>query len=100
MFSFTNVTTNETKNFLATDTSCATDRYNLFTITEGTTVTLTEPGSWDYVVYAQTSAVNTDPANADETVETGKVKVIDPTASTDENYTALDNNLDYVYEPE
>jgi VCBS repeat-containing protein len=94
------VTTNEVQNFLATDTSCATARFNLFTITEGTTVTLNDAGQWNYSIYAQTSAVNTDPDNADELVEVGRVKVIDPTASTDVTYTANDGEIDVQYDPE
>jgi len=100
LFSFTNVTTNLVKNFLATDNSCATSRFNLFTITEGTTVTLSDAGQWYYTIYAQTSAVNTDPSLADEVVEVGMVKVIDATATTDVDYTALDSEVDYQYNPE
>ena len=100
LFSFTNVTTNEVQNFLVTDTSCATSRFNLFTITEGTTVSLDDTGQWDYTIYAQTSAVNTDPDLADELVEIGMVKVISTTANTDVTYTALDSEIDVQYDPE
>jgi len=72
----------------------------LFDIIEGTTVTLADTGQWNYIIYAQTSAVNTNPSLADETVETGRVFVIDPTASTDNTYTALDTVIDVQYEPE
>lgn len=99
LFSFTNNTTNLTKNFLATDTSCATSRFNLFNITEPTTVDLTDEGQWDYAVYAQTSAVNTDPTLADELVEVGFLKVIDATATTDVSYDALDTEIDVQYDP-
>ena len=92
--------TNLVKNFLSTDTSCATSRYNLFTIVEGTDVELNDAGQWTYIIYAQTSSSNTDPALADEIVETGDVLVIDPTPATDVDYTALDNNVDIQYTPE
>lgn len=100
MFSFKNVTTNLEKNFLSTDTSCAPTRFNLFSITDGTDVDLNDAGQWDYTIYAQTSSSNTDPSLADETVETGMLLVIDPTASTDKDYTALDGVIDTQYEPE
>lgn len=88
------------QNFLVTDTSCATSRFNLFTITEGTTVSLDDTGQWDYTIYAQTSAVNTDPDLADELVEIGMVKVISTTANTDVTYTALDSEIDVQYDPD
>ena len=92
--------TNLVKNFLSTDTSCAVSRYNLFTIVEGTDVELNDAGQWTYIIYAQTSSSNTDPSLADEIVETGRVLVVDPTASSDVDYTALDNNVDIQYTPE
>jgi hypothetical protein len=61
---------------------------------------LNDAGQWTYIIYAQTSAVNTDPSLADEIVETGRVLVVDPTASSDVDYTALDNNIDIQYTPE
>ena len=98
LFSFTNVTTNLEKNFLSTDLSCGIERFNKFTIVEPTDVELIDEGQWSYVIYAQTSAVNTDPSLADEVVETGMVTVIDPTPSTDKEYTQTDT--DKQYEPE
>ncbi len=96
LFSFTNVTTGLNKTFIGLDTSCNTERYNFFTVVEPTTVELTDPGQWDYIIYAQTSDSNLDPLNADETVETGMVKVIDPTASPDINYTLTETDIQYV----
>jgi len=61
-------------NFILTDTSSYKERYNEFAITEGTTVTL-DAGEYEYKIYAQTSPSNVIPANADELVEQGIVKV-------------------------
>ncbi len=49
------------------------ERYNQFAVIEGTTFTLLN-GEYEYKVYAQTSAVNTNPDLANELVETGILK--------------------------
>jgi hypothetical protein len=85
-----------TYNFILTDSSSYTDRYNKFEITEGTTITL-DAGEYEYKIYAQTSDTNTDPALANELVERGIVKVdFDPTAAT--QYTVELNEKIYEIE--
>lgn len=56
--------------FLLTDTSSFPTRYNEFTITTAQAATLLV-GEHKFTLYAQSSAVNTDPALADEAVEVG-----------------------------
>ena len=74
LFSFTHRLTNTTTNKILTDSSSYTERYNKFSVTEGTTFTL-DAGEYLYKVYAQTSPLNTDPALANELVEEGLLKV-------------------------
>jgi len=74
LFSFTHRLTNTTTNKILTDSSSYTERYNKFSVTEGTTFTL-DAGEYLYKVYAQTSPSNTDPALANELVEQGLLKV-------------------------
>jgi len=74
LFSFTHRLTNTTTNKILTDSSSYTERYNKFSVTEGTTFTL-DAGEYLYKVYAQTSPSNTDPALANELVEEGLLKV-------------------------
>ncbi len=96
LFSFKHRLTAVTYNFILTDSSSYTDRYNKFEITEGTTVTL-DAGEYEYKIYAQTSNTNTDPALANELVERGIVKVdFDPTAAT--QYTVELNEKIYEIE--
>ena len=74
LFSFTNRLTYSVTNKILTDTSAYTDRYNKFSVTEGTTFTL-DGGEYEYKVYAQTSPSNTNPDLANELVEQGILKV-------------------------
>ena len=74
LFSFTHRLTNTITNKVLTDISAYTERYNKFSVTEGTTFTL-YTGEYQYKVYAQTSPTNTDPNLADELVEQGLLKV-------------------------
>ena len=74
LFSLTHRLTNVAYNFILSDTSSYTTRYNKFDITEGTTVTL-DAGEYEYEIYAQTSPTNLDPTLANELVEEGMVKV-------------------------
>lgn len=86
LFSFESIE-NEFKNFIATDISSYTDRYNQFVITEVGTggtedlyngeVILLPTGFWNYTIYAQDSTGNLTPASAGEIVERGKVLVRD-----------------------
>ena len=74
LFSLTHRLTNVSYNFILTDTSSYTERYNAFELTEGTTVTL-DAGEYIYKIYAQTSPTNVNPELANELVEEGMVKV-------------------------
>ena len=74
LFSLTHRLTNVSYNFILTDTSSYTERYNAFELTEGTTVTL-DAGEYIYKIYAQTSPTNVNPDLANELVEEGMVKV-------------------------
>jgi hypothetical protein len=59
-----------------TDISAYVDRYNKFSVTEGTTFSV-DSGEFLYRVYAQTSPSNLDPNLADELVEQGLLKVLE-----------------------
>jgi len=74
LFSLTHRLTNVSYNFILTDTSSYTERYNAFELTEGTTVTL-DAGEYIYKIYAQESPTNVNPDLANELVEEGMVKV-------------------------
>jgi hypothetical protein len=73
LFSMTHLLTDQVVNKILTDISTQTERYNKFAVVEGTTFTLLN-GEYEYKVYAQTSAVNTNPDLANELVETGVLK--------------------------
>lgn len=85
LFNFVSDVTNESVNFIATDLSNYTDRYNKFLITEtsGTqiltsgTIELNPAGSWTYKVYEQTSDTNLNPLLSTNTtpLEVGIIKV-------------------------
>jgi hypothetical protein len=83
LFSFKNRVTELETNVLLTDISAYIDRYNKFAVTEGTTFDL-DCGEYNYFVYAQTSAVNTNPLLADELVEEGLFKLLLGTIATTE----------------
>lgn len=74
LFSFTHRLTYTKTNVLLTDISSYPERYNQFTVIEGTTFDIYS-GEYDYKVYAQTSPSNTDPDLANELVEEGLLKV-------------------------
>ena len=77
LFSMKSRQTDTIKNFILSDTSAYTDRFNSFEITEGDTdATTFDVGEHLYTVYAQEDPTNTNPNNADEVVETGIMKVI------------------------
>jgi hypothetical protein len=85
LFNFTSDVTGEAVNFIASDLSNYTDRYNQFLITEtsGTaiytsgTIELSPTGTWTYKVYEQTSSSNLNPLLCDNLtpLEVGIVKV-------------------------
>lgn len=76
LFSFTHRLTNTTTNVILTDISSYPDRYNKFSVVEGTTFDIYS-GEYLYRVYAQTSPSNTNPDLANELVEQGVMKVND-----------------------
>lgn len=85
LFSITQRQTNTTTNFIVADVSAYTDRYNKFSVTEGSTFEVYS-GEFMYKVYAQTSPTNLDPSLADELVEEGILKV-NPISASDVFYT-------------
>lgn len=93
LFSVTQRQDNNTTNFILTDISAFVDRYNEFSITEGTTVTLIT-GEYLYKVFAQTSPTNLDPSLAIELVEEGMLKVNESVGTT--SYTP--NLTEKIYE--
>ena len=96
LFSFFNVELKQTINIILTDTSLFTERYNRFTLIEGTTATF-GVGYWEYKVYEQASASNTDPDLASQLVEEGKMKVIEATTTSQTIYEINSpNNTVYI----
>ena len=93
LFSITHRLTNNTTNFIASDVSAYTERYNKFSVTEGTTFSV-DSGEFLYRVYAQTSPTNTEPDNADELVEQGLLKV-NPLVTVKTQYTPTLNEKIY-----
>lgn len=63
-----------TYNIIVTDLSSFPTRYNQFNITTATS-SAWETGEYEYTIYAQSSSSNTNPAAANEIVETGILKV-------------------------
>jgi len=86
LFSFKHQVLMSTVNFIASDVSGFTTRFNKFLITETTgTVNLTsgivslpETGFYEYAIYQQTSSSNLNVANAEGLLEIGMVKVESP----------------------
>ena len=98
---------NNTVNFIASDVSTQTERYNQFSIEEvgsntgnidylNGKVQLLPQGQWRYTIYAQTSTTNLNPSLANEIVETGIVIVYDLDNPTVE-YSEPSSNTD-IYE--
>lgn len=102
LFNFTSDVTGDSVNFIATDLSNYTDRYNKFLITEtsGTTdytsgtIELSPTGQWSYKVYEQSSSTNLIVAQAtnQSPLEVGMVKV-KGTEETIIRNTDLDNTF-------
>lgn len=63
-----------TYNLVVTDLSSFPTRYNQFNISTGTSGAWVK-GEYEYTIYAQSSSNNTNPANANEIVETGIMKI-------------------------
>lgn len=69
--------TDAVKNFILTDVSTHTVRFNKFLFDEGATDAKTlEVGEHEYRLYAQISSNNLNPTLADEEVEIGLLKVL------------------------
>ena len=81
LFEFKNDTSNTKYYVISADTSTETERYNLFSITEGVddqvngSVILGDSGFYTYTVYEQSSSSNLDPSGL-SIVETGKMKLL------------------------
>jgi hypothetical protein len=76
LFVFTHPISNEQRAFILSDVSTHTERYNEFTLTEGSSAQKTlKIGRHYYTIYAQTSSSNIDPDLADEEVERGIAEV-------------------------
>lgn len=76
LFVFTHVTTKETVKFIkavADDQSLFQSRYNQFTINPSTVFLNKPTGFWNYTIYEQESAVNTDVSLAGAVLEYGKL---------------------------
>lgn len=63
-----------TYNVVVTDQSSFPTRYNQFNISTGVSGAWVK-GEYEYTIYAQSSSSNTVPANANEVVETGIMKI-------------------------
>lgn len=80
LFEFINDMTLTKYYVISSDTSTETERYNLFSITEGVddqvngSVALGDEGFYTYNVYEQSSSSNLDPSGL-TIVETGKMKL-------------------------
>ena len=102
LFKFVHDMTGEIKLFTATDLSLFVERYNKFNIIDNPSENPYagqidfKKGYHSYVIYEMTPAspVDLDPDNAVGILETGKVEVLDLTASTDVSFDqddAIDN---------
>lgn len=100
LFEFTNDTTGETKIFTQFDSSEYPERYNLFVITDSTTelpyngqMDFSPVGYWSYNIYetVQASPNSLVVPSPGYLLESGKVWVVDNTASTDMYFDDEDN---------
>lgn len=73
LFSVIHRQTEKTYNFILSDLSAFTERYNKFSVNENLYNFF--EGEYNYFVYAQTSTTNLDPSLANELVEEGLLKV-------------------------
>jgi hypothetical protein len=94
LFSITHRLSNTTTNFIVADVSNYKERYNKFSVTEGSTFDV-DTGEFLYRVFAQTSTTNLNPELADELVEQGILKVNDRTSGN--NY-YTPNLTEKIYE--
>lgn len=88
MFVFTHTVTKDTVTFIrseAQDESAYPARYNKFTVNPSVLFAGQQPGHWNYAIYEQSSAINTDPAQAGEVLEYGKL-ILNGTTFSYEKY--------------
>jgi hypothetical protein len=84
LLEFINESTGESKVLSVTDTSVYPERYNLFTITEGTDITLSTSGTWKYKAHQMpvSSPKDTNTSNSIKVCEESKCHVIDAQENT------------------
>jgi len=99
LFNLTNRVTEVETNVILTDISAYTERYNKFSVVEGTTFTA-DAGEYEYKIYAQTSNVNLNPLLANELVEEGIFKLMLGTIATTEYQVDLNEKIYEVESPE
>jgi hypothetical protein len=95
LFVFTQVTTGDIVAFVKSemdDESDYPERYNQFEINTNVLFDARPPGEWRYTVYEQENATNTDPADANGILETGKLMLL---ASEEFTYTTYNNITTY-----
>jgi len=95
LFVFTHVLTRDVVSFAKLNTddqSDYPDRYNEFTIDPATLFAGKQPGEWHYQVFDQEYAENTDPAQTNGLIESGKM-ILD--RSTDFAYTPYDSTASF-----
>lgn len=96
LFSFYHFQSGQTENVILSNTSTQTQRYDKFTLIEGTTVTLLS-GEHELKIYAQTSSTNLDPTLANELCQTMLCKVAGE-YTQDDVYSVSDEE-DEIYDP-
>lgn len=95
LFVFTHILTKDVVAFVKTageDESLYQDRYNQYTVNPATLFAGKQIGEWNYAVYEQASAINTDPAQAGAAVEYGKLII---ERQTDFSFTQFDTPTTY-----
>lgn len=90
LFKFTNEATKQEKYCYSVDSSAYTDRYNKFTITEGSDVILAAQGFWRYEIYESNDQINSTVGK--NKLEDGIVRVIGTVANT---FTEYEHNDEY-----
>ena len=99
LFNLKNRVSKVETNVILTDISAYIERYNKFSVIEGTTFTA-DAGEYEYKIYAQTSSVNLDPLLANELVEEGLFKLMLGDIATTEYEVQLNEKIYEVETPE
>jgi hypothetical protein len=92
LFNLKNRVTEVETNVIISDVSNFKERYNKFSVTEGTTFSA-DSGEYEYKIYAQTSSSNLNPALANELVEQGLFKLMLGTIATTEYEVELNEKI-------